>query len=149
MQEILSRDPALRDSFREIIAQPQSDIPGFRRFLTSISYEIEEEDMVLEDGKYYPMMRAVRKKVGTHQKNVSPGSCSKCGGISQELSEEYGGLLLQKKNQVLREWLIRRESFCQGLEKQLETAATGRASQRLEEIRKERSMLHAALALYR
>lgn len=49
-----------------LVLQPQSDLPSVRGWLAKEGYEITAEDLVLEDGKYYPMMRA-----------------EKCGGISE------------------------------------------------------------------
>ncbi len=42
-----------------MILQPQSDIPHFRRFVRKIGWQITEEEMVLEDGKFYPMMKVI------------------------------------------------------------------------------------------
>ncbi|MBS5673586.1 MAG: tRNA (adenine(22)-N(1))-methyltransferase TrmK, partial [Lachnospiraceae bacterium] len=45
-----------------MVLQPQSEIEQFRRFLTEDGWCILEEDMVLEDGKYYPMMSVTKKE---------------------------------------------------------------------------------------
>lgn len=44
---------------KELVLQPQSDIHRVREWLYENRYQITAEDMVEEDGKYYPMMRAV------------------------------------------------------------------------------------------
>ena len=44
---------------KELVLQPQSDIHRVREWLCENGYQITAEDMVEEDGKYYPMMRAV------------------------------------------------------------------------------------------
>ena len=59
MERILTDGRSVRNSFSELILQPQSDIPHFRRFIQSEGWEITEEKMVEEDGKFYPMMRVV------------------------------------------------------------------------------------------
>ncbi len=43
---------------RELILQPQSELQYVREYLRKQGYFIADENMVLEDGKYYPMMRA-------------------------------------------------------------------------------------------
>lgn len=48
------------DSVKELVLQPQSDIHRVRNWLWAHGYRIVTEDIVEEDGKYYPMMRAVR-----------------------------------------------------------------------------------------
>ena len=44
---------------KEMILQPQSDLPFFREFLRNHHLCIVQEDMIKEDGKYYPMMKVV------------------------------------------------------------------------------------------
>ena len=44
-------------SAKELILQPQSEIESVREFLREKGYTILAEDMVLEDGKFYPMMK--------------------------------------------------------------------------------------------
>lgn len=44
---------------KELILQPQSDIPAVRRWLYEHQYRIVTEDILQEDWKYYPMMKAV------------------------------------------------------------------------------------------
>ncbi len=44
----------------ELILQPQSDVHRVRDWLQKHGYRVETEELVEEDGKYYPMMRAVR-----------------------------------------------------------------------------------------
>lgn len=44
----------------ELILQPQSDVYRVRDWLRKHGYRVETEELVEEDGKYYPMMRAVR-----------------------------------------------------------------------------------------
>ena len=43
MERILTDGRSVRNSFSELILQPQSDIPHFRRFIQSEGWEITEE----------------------------------------------------------------------------------------------------------
>lgn len=95
MMRILSEDREKTDSFQEMILQPQSDIELFRRFLYEQGYHITNENMIEEDGKFYPMMRAVRP-------DIKPG-------IPDQLACRYGPLLLQERSQVLLCFLKREE----------------------------------------
>ena len=52
--------PETTESLKELILQPQSEIPEVRIWLYENGYEIVEEHMVFEDGKYYPMFKAVK-----------------------------------------------------------------------------------------
>jgi tRNA (adenine22-N1)-methyltransferase len=56
---ILTDGAEICHSVRELILQPQSVIGEVRRYLRENGYRITDEDMVLEDGKFYPMMRVV------------------------------------------------------------------------------------------
>ena len=44
---------------KELVLQPQSELEKVRQFLRENKFKIMDEDMVIEDGKYYPMMRVV------------------------------------------------------------------------------------------
>ena len=54
---ILTEGEEVVRKLEECILQPQSEIGKVRAFLLEKGYEFLEEDMVCEDGKYYPMMR--------------------------------------------------------------------------------------------
>lgn len=58
MKRILEGGGHCLSSVGELILQPQSEIHLVRKFLAEHGYQITDEDIVLEDGKYYPMMRA-------------------------------------------------------------------------------------------
>ncbi len=45
---------------KALVLQPQSEIGDVRRYLSMHGWRILRENMVLEDGKYYPMMEAER-----------------------------------------------------------------------------------------
>lgn len=59
-----------------MILQPQSEIGKVRRFLNEHNLQITEENMVEEDGKFYPMMKVIHGKkkniqyVNIHMANV-------------------------------------------------------------------------------
>ena len=54
--KILNDFPEKRKSLRYLVLQPQSELAFVRRYLRSEGLVIRKEDMVLEDGKFYPMM---------------------------------------------------------------------------------------------
>ena len=57
---ILTEGESVCSTAKELILQPQSEIHKVREYLRQHQYKIEDEDMVCEEGKYYPMMRAVK-----------------------------------------------------------------------------------------
>jgi tRNA (adenine22-N1)-methyltransferase len=111
---------------RELILQPQSVIGEVRRFLRENGYRITDEDMVLEDGKFYPMMRVIPEPAvcppaqeavdrqpsapeASEQPSVSDASqqAAPCGGVSRTVADLYGPILLCKKHPVLSAFLER------------------------------------------
>ena len=58
MQRILESNPPRRFGLKTLVLEPQSEIMNFRIFLRENGYEIKKEDFLLEDGKYYPVIKA-------------------------------------------------------------------------------------------
>ena len=86
---ILSAEEETAKGLKELILQPQSEIGKVRLYLLEEGYQIVKEDMIFEDGKYYPMMKVVR-------------------GEREDYSLEdleYGKLLLREKHPVLKQFL--------------------------------------------
>ena len=61
---ILTEGESVCSTAKELILQPQSEIHKVREYLRQHQYKIEDEDMVCEEGKYYPMMRELRVGIG-------------------------------------------------------------------------------------
>ena len=142
MERILTDGKSVRDSFSELILQPQSDIPHFRRFIQSEGWVIVEEKMVEEDGKFYPMMRVVP---GVESKK----NCSEKGENFYTLQEAFGKFLLEEKNPVLYRYLQREARIRAGILKQLEAAPEADAvNTRILEVKEEAQLIVAALAEY-
>lgn len=134
MERILTAKEEVRESFRELILQPQSDIPHFRRFLREIGWEIVEEEIVLEDGKFYPMMKAVRGEARTVP-----------GDMPYTPEEAFGGLLLKKRHPVLKLYLKRELRIRNEILEKLKEAA---ADDRRKEVEEERRLVLTALEQY-
>ena len=134
MEKILSDNPEVRDSFQELILQPQSDIPRFRHFLMSNGYRITEEKMILEDGKFYPMMKAIRDQ--KRNESWTP------------LEEMFGKYLLQEKNPVLQQFLQRELRIRQNILTKLQKAETEETKKRRNEVEEEKQLILAALNIY-
>ena len=94
MERILANGKPVLSGFRELILQPQSDVPHFRRFVRENGWEIIQEELILEDGKFYPMMKAVPENDGS---------------LPEWTKEEYlfGKYLLAGRHPVLKQYLQR------------------------------------------
>jgi len=96
---ILSEGEEVCRSAKELILQPQSDLRKVRAYLREHHYKIVDEDMVCEDEKYYPMMRAV--KVDNDEAWIRMNEQTKA------TCDIYGPLLLRNGNPVFRRFLVR------------------------------------------
>ena len=103
---ILSEGMHCLDSVKELILQPQSDIQQVRAYLSSHQFRIVEEDIVLDEGKFYPVMKVVH------------GQMEEMG--EAELS--YGKQSLQRSPKVLRQYLKEEIRKTEAVLRALETA---------------------------
>ena len=96
---ILSEGEKVCKAASELILQPQSDIRKVREYLRLHHYKIVDEDMICEDGKYYPMMRVVNVEADEAWMKMNEQTRIAC--------DIYGPLLLRNGNPVLRRFLVR------------------------------------------
>ena len=122
---ILNEDPAKTRSLKELILQPQSELAKVRRYLEEHRFRIVAEDMVEEDGKYYPMM----KVIPTEQKGLYAE-----GVPAAEEELEYGKYLLEKGHPVMGEYLKKELSVNQGVYEKLRVQESERTKERSAEI---------------
>lgn len=134
MQKILERQEEKSKSFKELILQPQSELPQFRRFLRESGYTVVFENILCEEGKYYFLMKAVTQP---GKKQVPDVVLSKAGSFSRELCDKYGGYLLGEKHPVLREFLEERRRLLLRIQEELVSQDKERAMKRLTQVRQE------------
>ena len=79
----------------ELILQPQSDVYRVRDWLQKHGYRVETEELVEEDGKYYPMMRAsADRSAGVEQAELyygKAGGAAVAGGTAVVSGDEAPG----------------------------------------------------------
>ena len=131
MKRILMQGEQVAHTAKELILQPQSEVMEFRKFLWESGYTIVAEDMVLEDGKYYPMMRVVYENA---QKE-----------IPDVLALKYGEKLLEQKHPVLKQYLLWQKMQKEKILGNLQKNAKKDVSSRKEEIEEELSYIAHAL----
>jgi len=117
---ILSAYPEVTASLKELILQPQSEIPEVRRWLYEQGYEIIEEHMVFEDGKYYPMFKAV--------KNPQAEKLT-------DLEYKFGKISVLGEPSVLKAYLVREIANKQVILEKLKEEATEKSKNRAKEIK--------------
>lgn len=92
MSGILEAGQAVISPDTILVLQPQSELYEFRRYLVTHDFRLLSEDMVEEDGKYYPMMK------------VQKGLKAPLSYTEEEL--RYGPLLLEERHPELKEFLL-------------------------------------------
>ena len=135
MERILSEGRHALPGFQELILQPQSDIPHFRRFVMQNGYQIIQEEMILEDGKFYPIMKVVQHE------GEQPAVWSR-------EEEMFGRLLLERKHPVLKLYLERELRIRSEISAQLELASGDVAKKRRMEVEEEKQLILTALKRY-
>ncbi|MCD7716274.1 MAG: class I SAM-dependent methyltransferase [Lachnospiraceae bacterium] len=101
----------------ELILQPQSEVPLVRAHLEQNGFRIVREDMVFEDGKYYPMMKAVPA--------CGPEIPSSCAN-TMELN--FGPELLKMRHPVLRQFLLHERATQERILQSLERSRGNKAN---------------------
>ena len=137
MQQILEREPRKTESFQEMILQPQSELFAFRKFLRKMGYSIIWEDMILEEEKFYPVMKAVPDK---KRQTEAEGE--------EALLDRFGPVLLARKHPVLIKYLQKEWAGKSRLKEELLALEDSRrAGKRITELEEEISFLKKALKM--
>jgi len=144
----------------QCVLQPQSEIEKVRRFLRDSNLKIVAEDMILEDGKYYPMMRVEpffeeKQFSGIYNLEGSQISDQCCDETTQKIYDCYGELLLKGKNPVLKKFLLRQLNINQGILDNLlnivnekNNCEEKRYIDRIEELNEEEVLINKALCYW-
>lgn len=115
--KILADSPAVTASIKEFILQPQSEIAKVRAWLWQQGFTIKSEDMVKEDGKFYPVLYVRHGR----EDSYTPAELS------------YGRYLLLKKHPVLKQFIAdeinRNEQILTQLSRQQSPAADKRKAE--------------------
>ena len=109
---ILSDGMEVCRSVKELILQPQSELAKVRQFLREKKFKIVDEDMVIEDGKYYPMMKVVPVEADELWGNIPEEAIRAC--------DLYGPVLLKNGNPSLRKFLVKQHKQLEKIHKELE-----------------------------
>ncbi len=121
MIRILSSYPETTASLKELILQPQSEVAEVRSWLDQQCYEIVEEHMVYEDGKYYPMFKAVKNP---ERFRLSEQEC------------RFGRLDVLKEPEVLIAFLEKEIAGKNAILEKLSEEMTEKSKNRAEEMKK-------------
>ena len=97
--------------FAHFVLSPQSEIPHFRRFLLAEGMQIDEETMLIDEGKYYVIL------------NVSQRADAAFSDSMYVTEEDflYGGCLLRRLDPVLNSFLEKEKTRYEGILRQTDS----------------------------
>ena len=119
-------------NLKEFVLQPQSELEKVRQYLNENGFQVVAEDMVLEDGKYYPMMRVI---------NAIDSKYSL-------VELKYGRGLLTQKHPVLKMFLEKEVNGKQMIIQNLKSQPGEHIKVRIQELESELEILKETLAVY-
>lgn len=130
--ELLSKGERVLSLVSELILSPHTDAELVRRYLSEHGYCIKQEKMLLEEGKYYIILRAA-------------------AGETKPLSRceyRYGKTLLENKDNILREYLMKEYQKLVKIYESLLNISTEHAVRRRKELADEIQCVKEGLQYY-
>ena len=129
---ILKEGETIVQSVKELIVQPQSEIYKVRKQLHELGFQIVKEEMLIEEGKYYTVMKAVAGRQT----------------YKDEVEYFYGKLLLEERNPILYQWLEKEYCTTKELYKKIEYVDSPAAIIRKEELLHTLELIKGGIAYY-
>lgn len=132
IQKILSEGKVVLEDVDCLILQPQTEIDELRKYLHTIDMQIKKEVMLIEDGKYYTIIVAIR-------------------GVDvayQEEHDAYGKYLLEEKNPVLEKFLLKESGKIRRIIENLEEHKE-KNQMRITELEQELDLIKKGLNYYK
>ncbi len=130
--KIMEDGQAVFKHLKEFVLQPQSELARVRQYLRENEYCVVEEDMVLEDGKFYPMMKV---------KNGTPEPYT-------QVELHYGKGLLKQKHPILKKFLEKEVQTKELILTNLKSESGAHIESRKKELQEELLLAKEALKVY-
>lgn len=119
-----------------LVVSPQSEVGEFRHCLESQGFEIEDEQMLKEDGKYYFIIKCRKSEE------------SVCSEFS-ETQYQYGWKLLDSKDKTLYEYLIKEKETNEGISNSIKKDESNPTVKlRLQQLSQKNNIIMKALSYY-
>jgi len=160
--KILSESMGKVREMKELVLQPQSETGLVREFIRREGFVFVDEDMVEEDGKYYPVMK-VRVPEGMEgQQPETVSNAEKTSKLSKEAGQcetderqkvldKYGPILLLVRHPVLKEYLLKEEIVLGEIKRKLEESGSSneQTKKRWLKLLEEKRQLETAFAYFK
>lgn len=135
IKHILEQDISKARFARELILQPQSEYFEVRSFLESAGFSIIDEDAVIEEGKFYFIMKVVPNV--NDEKKLSKAELT------------FGPILLSKRHPVLQTYLNKQIEISENIKSELNKQTDSEAAKdRLSSVEADLSLMRKALGDY-
>lgn len=117
----------------KLVLSPQSELMHFREFLFENGFVTDDEKMLKDEGKYYVIIVCHRKDdTALTQLPESSGY-----SIEQYAEFKYGKILIERKDIVLKEYVVSELEMYRKLRSKLEAQTSVNAKERIAQIDKE------------
>lgn len=134
MCNILAGNPDVLAEVEELVLQPQSENREVRQYIEKLGFRIIEENMLIDEGKYYVMMKAKRTDSE--------------GELKKEVFYRYGKDLLERKNLFLKQYLQKELEKLQEIKKCLQQHPSELNETRLKKVQEDITYCKEALTYY-
>lgn len=152
MEKILTEGREQARGFKELILQPQSEIPHFRTFLMEEGYLLTDENIIYEEGKYYFMMKVHwLGEMSDDTVRAQVRDSWKADDVEAGLTRQFGPILFSRKCPLLADYLKWQLAQHEQIAKHLEEKADAdnpKTMRRRQEIAEETVLLTRALEWY-
>lgn len=119
-----------------LVVSPQSEVGEFRHFLVSQGFEIEDEQMLKEDGKYYFIIKCRKSEESVCSEFI-------------ETQYQYGWKLLDSKDKTLYEYLIKEKETNEGISNSIKKDESNPTVKlRLQQLSQKNNIIMKALSYY-
>ena len=127
---ILEAGMEVLQTVKECILQPQSDLDKVRQFLHAHHFQIVQEQMLIDEGKYYVVMRVLHGEESDYT----------------EAEDFYGRYLIEEKHPVLAEYLEKQKAVKERLLSELQNKESEKSRERQHELQHELQIINETLA---
>ena len=134
MNKILSESIEVVKNAKELVLQPQSEIALVRKYIHELGFQIEKEEMLIEDEKYYIAIKA---------KNAG-----KTEYYEKDIFYRYGKVLLEEKHPVLKQFLENGKSSYEKIVADISGSESEKTKERCRELQDELKAIGEALEQY-
>ncbi len=146
--DILESGKAVVGSAGQLVLQPQSEIEHVRKYIYDNGWNISDEKMLVDAGKYYVVMNVDLKNTAGSRKNCDTGNdASGHNPDMQEIYFKYGYTLLNSHSTVLKSYLENQRNTVKKILAGLEKSETDNAKNRCIELRHELDCIDRALEI--